>query len=59
MTPTPKLRLVERKDFTEDPANPAILRVLQQWWALDPRNGYAISNGFNGEWRDVPLEEEE
>lgn len=59
MTPTTQLRFVERKDFTDDPANPVILRVLQQWWALDPRNGYAISVGFNGEWKDVPLGVEE
>ena len=54
MTPTPtnKLRFVERKDFTDDPANPVIRRVLQQWW--DP-----AFFTEPGEWRDVPIEVEE
>ena len=54
MTPTPtnKLRFVERKDFTDDPANPVIRHVLQQWW--DP-----AFFTEPGEWRDVPLETEE
>lgn len=56
MTPTNKLRFVERKDFTDDPANPVTRRVLQQWWAKTPHGAYVPEVG---EWRDVPLEEEE
>ncbi len=56
MTPTPKLRFVERKDFTEDLANPRTLRILQQWWE-DKSTDMYYPDG-NGEWRDVPLEDE-
>ena len=58
MTPTNKLRFVERKDFTDDPANPVTRRVLQQWWEVE---GWAHEDHImygGGEWRDVPLEEE-
>lgn len=48
---TSKLRFVERKDFTEDAANPRTLRILQQWWASTTKFG-------SGQWRDIPLEEE-
>ena len=54
MTPTNKLRFVERKDFTDDPANPVVRRVLQQWWEPD-----YPGSAWSGEWRDVPLEVEE
>lgn len=55
MTPTNRLRFVERKDFTDDPANPVTRRVLQQWWKWE---GLSVPIS-GGEWRDVPLEEEE
>ena len=48
---TNRLRFVERKDFTDDPANPVTRRVLQQWWQ-------SVHHPDKGEWRDVPLEEE-
>jgi hypothetical protein len=53
MTPTPKLRFVERQGFTEDAANPRTIRILQQWWE------HGIP-GWNapGEWRDVLTEQE-
>jgi hypothetical protein len=61
MTPTPKLRFVERQiplsSFYIDPRtmkpSHQTIQVLQQWWE------HGIS-GWNapGEWRDVPLEEE-
>jgi len=68
MTPTNKLRFVERQDFTEDVANPRTLRILQQWWE-DGNNTLAIhfedlegnplpSRNF-GEWRDVSMEKEQ
>lgn len=56
MTPTPKLRFVERNE-------PVVLRgerfdnwqkVLQQWWAVE-RAGQITPEG---EWRDVPYERE-
>jgi hypothetical protein len=55
MTPTPKLRFVERND-------PVTLngerfdnwqKILQQWWEY---NSGAIPDG---EWRDVPIEKEQ
>lgn len=58
MTPTSRLRFVERKDFTDDPANPVIKRVLQQWWKEDDIREFSKTL-IPGEWRDVPLEEKE
>jgi hypothetical protein len=64
MTPTPKLRFVEReagfeqydvkvteRHGTEVCYRPKKVRILQQWWE------HGIP-GWNapGEWRDVPLE---
>jgi hypothetical protein len=69
MIPTPKLRFVERtvqvpfqdyKNVTESKT----VRILQQWW----QTNNTINLGFGGdmpigetkgEWRDVPLEEEQ
>jgi hypothetical protein len=57
MTPTPKLRFVERND-------PVTLngerfdnwqKILQQWWAVE-RAGQITPTG---EWRDVPIEKEQ
>ena len=65
MTPTPKLRFVERKDFTEDLANPRTLRILQQYYEDHGRIVEATKSGdgpwvnhYRGEWRDIPLVEE-
>lgn len=55
MTPTNKLRFVERSvPATEfGPNISKTVRVLQQWWE-PPYPGSA----WDGEWRDVPIEEE-
>jgi hypothetical protein len=58
MTPTPKLRFVERiVQFQIEPmSNTTIgktVRILQQWWDNDIPGWKAP-----GEWRDVPLEVE-
>ena len=68
MTPTPKLRFVERtvqvpfqdyKNVTESKT----VRILQQWW----EKSLTINLGWigdmplrkaEGEWRDVPIEKE-
>ncbi len=64
MTPTNRLRFVERE--TRDPNNFRTVRILQQWWER-PSMG-TLSMGFgdpipigevHGEWRDVPIEQEE
>jgi hypothetical protein len=66
MTPTNKLRFVEREKVTVDLfCNPSYqkIRILQQWW----ENNMTINLGWtgdmplgktNGEWRDVPVEAE-
>ena len=57
MTPTPRLRFVERfKQIATDNAGNAYgpnIRVLQQWYAYDIN--YPTEKG---EWKDVPLEKE-
>ena len=56
MTPTNKLRFVEREMELDVPLDVAVarnVRVLQQWWE-PPYPG----STWEGEWRDVPLEEE-
>lgn len=59
MTPTPKLRFVIRY-------KPTPIRILQQWWE-DHKKTIGVSQTGDGpmvkhhpgEWRDVPLEEEQ
>lgn len=69
MTPTPKLRFVERTvpmhPFykTMDAQGNLVqsvhtYRVLQQWWEDNSTDVYWV-NGAPGEWRDIPLEKEE
>jgi hypothetical protein len=62
MTPTPKLRFVEREVFVFV-VTPKTVRILQQWW----QTNNTINLGFGGdipigetkgEWRDVPIEKE-
>jgi hypothetical protein len=69
MTPIFKLRFVERtvqvpfqnyKDVTESKT----VRILQQWWqthatGMTSTNGEDWVTTYAGEWRDVPLEEEQ
>lgn len=57
MTPTPRLRFVERDSYSKNGEHfvqPFKLRVLQQWFAYDIE--YPTEKG---EWRDVPLEKED
>ena len=56
MTPTPKLRFVERViNLCTSPdgtvSHGTKVRILQQWWEQTEWNA-------QGEWRDVPLEAE-
>ena len=56
MTPTPRLRWVERSEVIGYSGSGAIaktIRVLQQWYAYDIQ--YPATKG---EWKDVPLEKE-
>ena len=60
MTPTTKLRFVERFEITErrpDGYNfGRIVHILQQWWDKDIAT---ITGDPIGEWRDVPIEKEQ
>ena len=52
MTPTPKLRFVDRKIYWDEVEESSqIFRILQQWWGIE--EDLSI-----GEWRDVPQEQE-
>jgi hypothetical protein len=67
MTPTPKLRFVEREigySKTGNITDFKTVRILQQWWqtnnTINLGFGGEISIGeTKGEWRDVPIEEEQ
>ena len=56
MTPTPKLRFVERDDETS--WTPKTVRILQQWWEPEQNIIDMVAGKTQGEWRDVPLEKE-
>jgi hypothetical protein len=69
MTPTPKLRFVEREilvpyELQKNTTQTKAVRILQQWW----EKSLTINLGWTGdmplrkaegEWRDVPLEKEQ
>jgi hypothetical protein len=62
MTPTPKLRFVERDSYSRNGEHfvmPLKIRVLQQWWQVEDIAYAWHTNGPDGEWRDVPLEKEQ
>jgi len=52
-TPTPKLRFVVRYEPTPTPTP---ILVLQQWWEkkIWAHDDWVVDDG---EWRDVPIEE--
>lgn len=66
MTPTNKLRFLKRPMtiyVSDNYGTTEFVKVLQQWW----ENNQTINFGWtgdipigkpNGEWRDVPMEEE-
>ena len=63
MTPTPKLRFVER--VIQIPVEPMTnttmgktVRILQQWWKVENITDAVHNNILDGEWRDIPLEQE-
>ena len=63
MTPTPKLRFVERiiqlqiEPMTNTTMGKSV-RVLQQWWEPERNIIDMVAGKTQGEWRDIPLEEE-
>jgi hypothetical protein len=69
MTPTPKLRFVERKVYVSKPAYNTYetegtfselvkKTILQQWWEPEQNIIDMVAGKTQGEWRDVPLEVE-
>ena len=63
MTPTPRLRFVERqhgyKTTDGKDVMPNMVRILQQWWEDEDRLFNVVTNTIKGEWRDVPVEKED
>jgi hypothetical protein len=72
MTPTTKLRFVERFEIVEQRPNGIntgrIDRILQQWWEDKDfvlsicalvKDGIPLPLPVLGEWRDVPIEKEQ
>jgi len=61
MTPTPKLRFVERviqipvKPMTNTTMGKTV-RILQQWWKVENVTDAVHNNILDGEWRDIQLE---
>jgi hypothetical protein len=57
MKPTTRLRFVERYVYAPEHGDDVSkkVRILQQWWAVE-REGQMTPTG---EWRDIPLENEE
>jgi len=67
MTPTPKLRFVER-DMYVGLHEVKTYRILQQWWEdknivlavhITDRDGNTLPSPNRGEWRDVSVEKEQ
>ena len=61
MKPTPKLRFIERDSYSRNGEHfvmPLKIRVLQQWWVDTDEVFDTVTKDIRGEWRDVPLEEE-
>ena len=72
MTPTPKLRFVERPfNICTSPDGTVsygtVVRILQQWWEVGnmvlaihvtDKDGNTLPSPNCGEWRDVPMEKE-
>lgn len=59
MTPTPKLRWIEREHEVGLTGNMVhVETVLQQWWAPEGATENEIRLELAGEWRDVPTHEE-
>ena len=69
MTPTPKLRFVERRVYVNKTVRSSYRdectvselvqkTILQQWWEPEQNIIDMVAGKTQGEWRDVPLEVE-
>ena len=62
MTPTPKLRFIERDSYSRNGEHflePHKVRILQQWWEVEQNIIDRAAGKAHGEWRDVLLEKEQ
>ena len=62
MTPTTKLRFIERDSYSHNGEHfrePHKVRILQQFWMPSDETYEDWLKVKNGEWRDIPLEDEE
>ena len=67
MTPTPKLRFLERKIYYDEMEESSqIVHTLQQWWEDHNKVSHVTKSGddpwvnhYLGEWRDVRIEKEQ
>jgi hypothetical protein len=62
MTPTAKLRFVERDSYSRNGEffrHPHKETILQQWWEPEQNIIDMVAGKTQGEWRDVPLEQEQ
>lgn len=62
MTPTAKLRFVLRDEQTGMYGSIPVIktvRILQQWWEPEQNIIDMVAGKTKGEWRDVPLEQEQ
>lgn len=60
MTPTMKLRFIKRQEEECDIESRTVYThtrfILQQWWESTP---HSSNSEYFGEWRDIPVEDEE
>lgn len=62
MTPTPKMLFVDREigySKTGKITDLHTVRILQQWWEVEQNIIDRAAGKTHGEWRDVPLEQEQ
>jgi hypothetical protein len=57
MTPTTRFRYVERTVPINETTGKRV-HILQQWWEVENITDAVHNNILDGEWRDIPLEQE-
>jgi hypothetical protein len=57
MTPTTRFRYIERTVPINETTGKRV-RILQQWWQPERNIIDMVAGKTQGEWRDIPLEEE-
>lgn len=63
MTPTTRFRYIERViqipvEHMSNITRGEFVRILQQWWEPERNVIDMVAGKTQGEWRDIPLEEE-